>query len=323
MAAPQILPINADGAWLTTALADLRAGHCVAIPTETVYGLAADATNGEAVARIFEMKGRPSFNPLISHVGSLAMAQAHGRFDAASLKLAQTFWPGPLTLVVPRLPGSAVSELATAGLETIGIRMPGGPSRALIAAFGRPVAAPSANRSGRISPTSAAHVAEEFPGQALLVVDGGPCEVGLESTIVRCDADRIVLLRPGAITAQALTEATGLPVVSAMAGTIEAPGMMASHYAPDASLRLNVNNCPHGAAMLAFGSGAGKNRDDALIVENLSEGSDLREAAANLYGALKRLDAEKPALICVEPVPFEGIGVAINDRLARAAAPRS
>lgn len=302
------------------ALAALSQGDCVAIPTETVYGLAADATNGLAVAKIFALKGRPSFNPLICHVADLEMARLHGEIGDAARKLAEAFWPGPLTLVAPKLPGSPIHELCTAGLETVGLRCPDGLSRELIAEFGRPLAAPSANRSGRISTTSAQHVAEEYPGEPLLVLDAGPCRVGLESTIVRPEPDRLVLLRPGAVTAQALEQACGLPVVAAQAGRIEAPGMMESHYAPDAPLRLEVTGCPPGAALLAFGNRQG--REDVGRMLNLSRSGDLAEAAANLYAMLKRLDAAGPALIAVEPIPQQGLGIAINDRLKRAAAPR-
>jgi L-threonylcarbamoyladenylate synthase len=300
----------------------LAEGGCVAIPTETVYGLAADATNGLAVARIFEMKGRPRFNPLICHVASVGMAERHGAMDAAAKKLAARFWPGPLTLVVPSLPANAISDLATAGLTTIGLRCPDSSARGLIEAYGRPLAAPSANRSGRISPTTARHVADEFRDTDLLILDGGPCREGIESTIVKVEPKRLVLLRPGTVTAEELERESGLPVIAASGNSIEAPGMMASHYAPDAGLQMNVARCPQGAALLAFGEGAGREREGASAMLNLSPAGDLREAAANLYAMLKRLDAGHPSLIAVEPVPMEGLGIAINDRLSRAAAPR-
>jgi L-threonylcarbamoyladenylate synthase len=311
-----------DEAALAEAQARLEAGDCVAIPTETVYGLAADATNGIAVARIFEMKGRPRFNPLICHVSGLAMAERYGIFDAASRRLAEAFWPGPLTLVVPVRQDSGISELATAGLATAGLRCPAGPARDLIARFGRPLAAPSANRSGRISPTSARHVVEDFAATDLLVLDGGACTVGIESTIVRVETDRLVLLRPGAVSATELQSVTGLPVTMHHGKAIEAPGMMASHYAPDAAVRTEVTACPAGAALLAFGPPDGRDRSAAAVTLNLSESGDLREAAANLYAMLKRLDATGNTLIAVEPVPATGLGIAVNDRLARAAAPR-
>lgn len=317
-----VIATDETDAWKSEALTALGGGACVAIPTETVYGLAADATNGIAIARIFEMKGRPRFNPLICHVADIAMAQGIGEMNATAMRLAGRFWPGPLTLVVPVRPDSKISELVTAGLSTIGLRCPGGSSRRLIAAFGRPLAAPSANRSGRISPTTAAHVAQEFAGTDLVILDAGPCEVGIESTILKVEDDRLVLLRPGAITAQEIEAASGLAVESATGGAIQAPGMMASHYAPDASVVLNATRCPPGAGLLAFGDGRGRWRDDAAIMRNLSAGGDLREAAANLYRMLKEIDAARPALIAVEPIPGAGLGAAINDRLNRAAAPR-
>jgi L-threonylcarbamoyladenylate synthase len=293
-----------------------------AITTKTPYCLAGDASNGIAVARIFEMKGRPRFNPLICHVADLAMAERFGVVDTVAQGLARKFWPGPLTLVVPSRPASGISELATAGLSTIGIRCPAGPARELIARLGRPLAAPSANRSGRISPTTAEHVASEFSHADLLVLDGGPCKVGIESTIVRVEPDRLVLLRPGSITAAELEAASGLAVVGHVGKAIEAPGMMASHYAPDANVITDVTLCPPAAALLAFGPGKDRDRSAAGAVLNLSESGDLREAASNLYAMLKRLDSIRPPLIAVEAIPNSGLGIAINDRLARAAAPR-
>jgi L-threonylcarbamoyladenylate synthase len=305
------------------ALRALRAGECVALPTETVYGLAADATNGRAVAKIFELKGRPKFNPLICHVSDLAMARRYGNFDPLGEKLARAFWPGPLTLVVPGRPESGISELVTAGLDTIALRCPRGMVQEAIAELGRPLAAPSANRSGRVSPTRAAHVAEDYPHSGLMIVDGGPCPIGIESTIVRPHGDRIVILRPGGITVEQLAEASGLPVENAAEGKIEAPGMLESHYAPAAPLELNAAACPAGAALLAFGGSDGRDRRAARTCLNLSETGDLREAAANLYQHLKALDSGAPPLIAVEPIPCHGLGVAINDRLRRAAAPRA
>lgn len=316
---PTILSSSPSSTAISRAVEELERGHCVAIPTETVYGLAADATNGKAVARIFEMKNRPHFNPLICHVGDLGMAQRHGEFDSVSLQLAARFWPGPLTLIVPLSGHSPVNELVTAGLDSVGLRCPAGISREIIAEFGKPLAAPSANRSGRISPTSASHVEQEFAGQDLLIVDGGPCTVGIESTIVRAEADQLVLLRPGSITMEEMEAETGLPVIAASGDSVEAPGMMKSHYAPRAMMRLDVTECPAGAALLAFGDSTGKNRAGAAESLNLSESGDLREAAANLYHHMKALDAGGPALIAVEPIPREGLGLAINDRLARAA----
>lgn len=318
----RIVEIAKHADWQDLALAELAVGKCVALPTETVYGLAADATNGLAVARIFEMKGRPRFNPLICHVGSLAMADHHGEFDATALKLAEAFWPGPLTLVVPKRKGSDIHELATAGLGTVGLRCPQGPAGQLIAAFGKPLAAPSANRSGKLSPTTAQHVAEAFANTDLLILDGGPCPVGLESTIVKPSPDGISLLRPGLITSEELESATGLPVAIVTKGdAVEAPGMLASHYAPRAALVLNARRWPADAAVLTFGNPP-NDAPPAAHVLNLSANGDLREAAANLYGHLKQLDATGITVIHVAPVPLDGIGAAINDRLARAAAPR-
>lgn len=318
-----VVDINTEPDCATRAVAALERGECVAMPTETVYGLAADATNGRAVARIFEMKGRPRFNPLIAHVASLDMAEAHGAFDERAMRLAAAFWPGPLTLVVAKRPDSAIHDLVTAGLDTVALRMPVGIAHDIIADFGRPLAAPSANRSGRVSPTTAAHVAGEFADSDLLILDGGPCRVGIESTIVRVAPDRLTLLRPGAVTAEELAAASGARVEMAGPGAaVAAPGMLASHYAPRARLHLDVEDCPDGAALIAFGDGHGRRRNGAASVLNLSPAGDLREAAANLYAHIKALDAAGARLICVEPIPQAGIGAAINDRLRRAAAPR-
>jgi len=320
----RILKIDDEGRWLNAAVADLAAGKPVAMPTETVYGLAADATDGRAVAGIFALKGRPSFNPLICHVDGMAMAENLGTFDATARKLATAFWPGPLTLVVPRTRDCPVHDLATAGLDTIGIRMPAGKAAALIAAFGKPLAAPSANPSGRISPTAARHVAEDFADTDLLVLDGGPATIGVESTIVKCVRGDVILLRPGGIDAEEIRRATGIaPRPPASSGRIESPGMLESHYAPRAALHLKTLVSPAEARLLAFGPAVHRDRSRASHVLNLSPTGDLQEAAANLYGYLKALDAQGAATIHVEPVPETGIGVAINDRLRRAAAPRA
>ncbi len=306
---------------LGRAVAALREGKPVAIPTETVYGLAGDATNGEAVARIFEMKGRPSFNPLICHVDGLVMAGEFGLMNDLAARLAAEFWPGPLTIVVPTRPRSGLSELVTAGLGTVGLRCPRGLARQIISALGRPLAAPSANRSGRISPTTADHVAREYEGEELLIVDGGACEVGLESTIIKVIDDEITLLRPGAITAEDLEAATGIVAqLPNAADGIQAPGMMTSHYAPDANVKLDCEACDDDAAWLGFGNRPAPG--NARISLNLSPDSSLVEAAANLYSYLKKLDASGADRICVSPIPAEGLGIAINDRLMRAAAPR-
>ena len=316
----RILKIDDDS--IELALETLAGGQCVAIPTETVYGLAGDATNGLAVARIFEIKGRPRFNPLICHVSDIEMGLRHGVMSALAIKLAEKFWPGPLTIVVPAIADSGISQLATAGLSTIGLRCPDSPARTLIQRFGRPLAAPSANRSGRVSPTQAQHVAEEFDGLDLLVLNGGPCRIGIESTIVKIEAERLVVLRPGSVTFGEFETACGVHAEFHASTAIEAPGMMASHYAPDSHVLTNVTDCPHRAALLAFGGAQGRDRTNAIAMQNLSPSGDLREAAANLYAMLKLLDAKKARMIAVEPVPREGLGLAINDRLERAATPR-
>lgn len=304
------------------ALALLEAGEVVAIPTETVYGLAGDATNGAAVARIFEAKGRPRFNPLIAHVCDLAMAERIGVFDPLSRRLAQKFWPGPLTLVLPLRPEAGIHPLVTAGLDTVALRMPRGFASELIARFGRPLAAPSANASGRISPTSAAAVAASLGDRIKLVVDGGATAIGLESTIVKVEGDCVRLLRPGGITAGDIEVAVGVRPLRGGAGGIQAPGMMASHYAPGAAVRLDAESVGEGEALLAFGPVRARGWEKAVAVRNLSGSGDLREAASNLFACLRELDSSGAASIAVEPVPGEGLGEAINDRLARAAAPR-
>lgn len=305
---------------LEPALARLAAGEPVAIPTETVYGLAADATSGEAVARIFEAKRRPRFNPLIAHVADIAMGRQHAEFDTLSLRLAEAFWPGPLTLVLPRLPQSTVHALVTAGLPTIALRSPRGFASRLIAAFGRPLAAPSANSSGRISATSAAQVAADLGGRIRLVIDGGQTPVGVESTIVKVADGRLELLRPGGLAAEEIERVAGLALKRPAGQGIQAPGMMASHYAPRAAMRLGVSDVHPGEALLAFGPKRATGSPAAT--ENLSPSGDLREAAANLFAMLDRLDRTGAETIAVEPVPNRGLGEAINDRLTRAAAPR-
>ena len=308
----------------------LRAGGLVAFPTETVYGLGADATNAEAVARLYEAKGRPSFNPLIAHVIDAAAARALARFDHAAERLAEAFWPGPLTLVLPRRADCPVAELATAGLDTIAVRVPSHPiARAILAAVGRPLVAPSANRSGHVSPTTAQHVLADLPGRIELIVDGGQTPMGLESTIVAC-LDAAMLLRPGALPRTELERVVPLSEPTPAAGSSTrndqaplAPGQLASHYAPRARLRLNAQNVQAGEALLAFGPLAAEGADRAALVLNLSARGDLIEAAANLFSHLRALDAAGAATIAVMPVPHAGLGEAINDRLARAAAPRA
>jgi L-threonylcarbamoyladenylate synthase len=308
----------------------LRAGGLVAFPTETVYGLGADATNAEAVARLYEAKGRPSFNPLIAHVIDAAAARALAHFDQAAERLAEAFWPGPLTLVLPRRADCPVAELATAGLDTIAVRVPSHPvARAILAAVGRPLVAPSANRSGHVSPTTAQHVLADLRGRIELIVDGGQTPMGLESTIVAC-LDAAMLLRPGALPRTQLERVVPLSEPTPAAGSTAhndqapvAPGQLASHYAPRARLRLNAQNVQAGEALLAFGPLAAKGADRAALVLNLSARGDLIEAAANLFSHLRALDAAGAATIAVMSVPHMGLGEAINDRLARAAAPRA
>ncbi|MEZ5810712.1 MAG: L-threonylcarbamoyladenylate synthase [Rhizobiaceae bacterium] len=301
----------------------LSRGELVAIPTETVYGLAADATNGEAVARIFEAKNRPRFNPLIAHVADRAMAERIARFDALSSLLADRFWPGPLTLVLPLKAGSRISSLVTAGLDTIAVRMPVGVARDIAARLDRPLAAPSANPSGKLSATTAAAVEAGLGDRISLIVDGGAARIGVESTIVRVADGQLTLLRPGGVPAEDIEAATGKPVRRSETGAaVEAPGMLASHYAPAARLRLEIASVRPGEALLAFGPHRANGVEKAMATRNLSAGGDLREAAANLFAHLHELDASGAATIAVEPVPGDGLGAAINDRLARAAAPR-
>ena len=326
LAEPSTRVLTAGDAAVQAAARCLAAGGLVAFPTETVYGLGADATNGSAIARLYAAKGRPSFNPLIAHVPDLAAAQRLAYFDPIAKKLAQAFWPGPLTLVLPKTPDCPVSDLATAGLDSIAVRMPDHPmAHDLIAAFGRPVVAPSANRSGHVSPTTAAHVIADLRGQIDLVVDGGPTSVGVESTIVACLGEPI-LMRPGGLAREAIARLLGHPLAEAplieAVGENEAPlapGMLASHYAPKARLRLEAAVVHPGEALLAFGPAL----EHAAAMLNLSLRGDLIEAAANLFSHLRALDASGASAIAVMPVPEQGLGEAINDRLRRAAAPRS
>ncbi len=306
----------------TRALQVLRAGEVVAIPTETVYGLAGDATNGDAVARIFEAKGRPRFNPLIAHVADIEMAERIGMFDPLSRKLAEAFWPGPLTLVLPLRPGAGIHPLVTAGLATIALRMPRGFGAGLIGALGRPLAAPSANSSGKVSATTASAVDADLGERISLIVDGGPTPVGLESTIVKVEDGALRLLRPGGVPAEDVENVAGVRLLRNAAPGIEAPGMLASHYAPAAGVRPNAAEVLAGEALLAFGPTRVRGADRAVALRNLSERGDLREAATNLFSYLQSLDRAGAATIAVEPIPASGLGEAINDRLARAAAPR-
>lgn len=303
----------------------LAKGGLVAFPTETVYGLGADATDGEAVARLYAAKGRPSFNPLISHVASLGEAAALGRFDPIARKLAEAFWPGPLTLVVPVAPDCPVSDIVRAGLDTVALRMPDHPvARALIESAGRPIAAPSANRSGRISPTTADHVLGDLAGRIDAVVDGGPTRVGVESTIVALTDGTPRLLRPGGLARAAIEAAIGRPLAKPIVDENAplAPGRLASHYAPAAKVRLDAEEISEGEAYLGFGPDVEGLREKATAHETLSASGDLVEAAARLFSCLRALDATGAAVIAVAPIPAHGLGEAIRDRLARAAAPR-
>lgn len=304
---------------LQEAATEIHAGKLVAFATETVYGLGADATNDRAVASIYEAKGRPSFNPLIVHVPSLAKAKEYVTFNGTAERLAATFWPGALTLVLPRVEGCPVSRLASAGLDTLAIRVPGHKlALEFLKCCDRPLAAPSANPSGGISPTKAQHVIDGLAGRIAGVLDGGSCPVGVESTVVGfSDKGEPVLLRPGGITQEALEASVG-PVLSHTAdGTTPSPGMLLSHYAPNAAVRLNATTKEPGEAYLAFG------RDyDAIADVNLSVNGDLTEATSLLFSALHFLDEMKFTRIAVGPIPEVGLGVAINDRLRRAAAPK-
>jgi L-threonylcarbamoyladenylate synthase len=359
--ATRIVP--AGPAAIEDAAAVLAAGGLVAFPTETVYGLGADAASDAAAAKLFAAKGRPRFNPLIVHVADLAAARRLAEFNDDALALAHAFWPGPLTLVLRRSADCPVGMLATAGLDTVALRVPVHPvAHEILVAFGRPVVAPSANRSGCVSPTTAAHVAADLAGRVDLLVDGGACLLGVESTILAC-LDGVILLRPGAVTRHKVARVVGwhrvdasidggaphaepansgnttsgtpasrdaisreaIPgdAISRRAGrAVVAPGMLASHYAPRAAVRINADTVTPGEALLAFGSAWPVDAGNASVILNLSKRGDLVEAAANLFAHLRRLDELNVGTIAVMPIPEEGLGEAINDRLRRAAAPR-
>lgn len=321
--------VKASDDAIARAAAQLRAGRLVAFPTETVYGLGADATNGRAVAQIFEAKGRPRFNPLIVHVPNAGAARRIASFTGRAENLAAAFWPGPLTLVLPRRTDSGISDLVSAGLDTIAVRVPAqAVAHALLKAAGVPVAAPSANVSGHVSPTTARHVEADLGEKVAVIVDGGPTEHGLESTVVDATGEQIALLRPGAVTREAIESVLGEPVVRVdslavkddveIPGPIRSPGQLSSHYAPRAKVRLDATEVRPGEALLAFGAPL----PGAQRVENLSPSEDLIETAANLFAALRRLDATGVETIAVMPIPESGLGEAINDRLRRAAAGR-
>lgn len=307
---------------ITAAAEALNAGKLVAFPTETVYGLGGDARSDSAVAAIYAAKGRPQFNPLIMHVATLDAAQRLGVFNASAKLLAESFWPGPLTLVVPKQADCQVSLLASAGLDSIAIRVPAHPAtRELLAAFGGPIAGPSANLSGRLSPTTADHVREQLGDKVAAIVDGGPTKVGVESTIVSCLTEPPSLLRTGGAAREEIEAVLGQRLGGAEMddGKPLSPGQLQHHYAPNAAMRLGVLKAEAGEALLAFGPEAPEH-DGPLL--NLSPSGDLVEAAANLFAYLHRLDRQA-ARIAVMPVPETGLGEAINDRLRRAAAPRT
>lgn len=314
MSAPVLPADNPDA--IARAAALLRDGGLVAMPTETVYGLAADASNPAAVARLYAAKGRPRFNPLIAHVTGVAMAQTLVEWPELAGKLARAFWPGPLTLVLPKLDSAPICDLANAGLNSVAIRAPRhAGAQALLAAFGGPLVAPSANPSGGVSPTTAHHVSEGLGEKLDLILDGGACPVGLESTVIAIIDGRATLLRPGGLERSRIEAITG-PLASAGQGAAPtSPGMLASHYAPRAPIRLNATRAGAGEVLLGFGAIAGD--------FNLSPDADLAEAAAHLFAALREMDARGPQCIAVAPIPDEGLGEAINDRLHRAAAPRT
>jgi L-threonylcarbamoyladenylate synthase len=309
---------------ISKAAAIIRKGGLVAMPTETVYGLAADAASDTAVARIFDAKGRPQFNPLIAHVAGADMAARYVEFPPLAERLAAAFWPGPLTLVLPRKADSAISLLASAGLDTIAVRAPNHKiAQALINAVGGPLAAPSANPSGAISPTCAQHVRDGLGDKVDMVLDGGPCVVGIESTIVKVEEDAVFLLRPGGVVREAIERVVGKPLSNPPhTDNPQAPGMLASHYAPRAPLRLNATAPKPGEAFLDFG----KTAEQGPNVLNLSSKGDITEAAANLFAYLRTLDAlcteHGLSRIAAAQIPMEGLGEAINDRLVRAAAPK-
>ena len=314
--------VKATDEAIAAAAEHLRAGRLVAFPTETVYGLGADATNATAVAAIFAAKGRPRFNPLIVHVLDVGHAGEHARLTTLARRLIDDFWPGPLTLVMDKRAGSPLADLVTGGLDTVAVRATDHPiARALLEATGRPLAAPSANRSGHVSPTQAAHVAADLGDKVAMILDGGPTAHGLESTIIDARGDVPVLLRPGAVPVETIEAVLGRHVVRAEidAERPNAPGQLASHYAPAAKMRLGAREVRPGETLLAFGQPVPPT--DGPVI-NLSPTGDLTEAAANLFAALRALDAKGAQTIAVMPIPDEGLGEAINDRLRRAAAPR-
>jgi L-threonylcarbamoyladenylate synthase len=316
---PHLLPATEEA--IERAVRLIRAGELVAFPTETVYGLGGDASDETAVARIFAAKGRPRFNPLIVHVPGLAEAEAFAAFDERARVVARHFWPGPLSLVLPRRADSGLSLLASAGLDTVALRAPAHlVAQALLRAAGRPIAAPSANRSGHVSPTTAAHVAAELGDRIALILDAGPCPVGLESTVLDLTGATPALLRPGGVTLEQLTAIFGhIETPASGEDAPRAPGRLPSHYAPALPVRLEAKNAQPGEALLAFGHEAPPGFAEVMF---LSRSGNLAEAAANLFAMLRRLDRPQFTGIAVMPIPDKGLGRAINDRLRRAAAPK-
>jgi L-threonylcarbamoyladenylate synthase len=297
------------------ALEALRDDALVGVPTETVYGLAADATNEQAVAKIYKSKGRPSFNPLIAHVSGVEMAQRYGAFPELALKLADAFWPGPLTIVVPLNESCGIAHAVTAGLGTIALRHPLGVMAKLAEALDAPIAAPSANTSGKISPTTAQHVLDDLGDKVAVVLDGGACAVGLESTVVKVDGEKIILLREGGLSAEMIEAQMGKIERGTRAPKVEAPGMLLKHYAPRLPLRINANSVRADEALIAFGTPL----DGAMATRNLSKHENLEEAANRLFAIMKELEDSGAHGIAVQPIPNHGLGAAINDRLKRAA----
>ncbi|ENN91442.1 L-threonylcarbamoyladenylate synthase [Bartonella schoenbuchensis] len=316
-----ILPLNS--ASIKEAVEVLKQGQLVVLPTETVYGLAGDATNGKAVASIFTTKKRPQFNPLIVHVSSIVMAEHYVEIDLLSRRFMEAFWPGPLTLVLPLKVNHNIHPLTTSGLDTLAVRFPVGGFAEVVQHFDRPLAAPSANQSGGLSPTSAASVFASLGASVPLIIDGGVSKIGLESTIIKVCNKNIYLLRPGGVTAEEIEEVAGQSLKQLdQRAAIEAPGMLKSHYAPNALVRLNAQQVESDEALLAFGPNRIVGAENAISILNLSESGQLEEAAFHLFDYMKQLDSLKVRCIAVESIPFYGLGVAINDRLMRAAAPR-
>lgn len=308
-----------SGETIDLAACSLKQGNIVSFPTETVYGLGADAKNSAAVAKIYAAKKRPSFNPLIIHLASVEKVQDYVNMGDLAKRLAGKFWPGPFTMVLPLKENSGLSDLISAGLDTVAVRVPKNDiAHQLLIHFDGPIAAPSANKSGHISPTTAAHVDSEFGVELEMIIDGGACDKGIESTIVQIEGDQIILLRPGNITLSEIEKASGEKVLlnNQNADKPASPGQLESHYAPNSKMRLNADEAGRGECLLGFG-------DCGPSTLNLSPSGDLAEAAANLFSMMRKLDQMNFDTIAVAPIPPTGLGVAINDRLERAAAPRN